>query len=124
MHRLSYVFILDEIDLLVHSGKKSCKGFRCIQTLVTWASDHSKRLTLIGISNAVGDNIARRIISLSDHCKHVIFSPYTAEDLECIIIIRLGINRFLVRPGVIAFASKKLRRKVAMLDKLLIRFML
>jgi hypothetical protein len=67
VNRLPYVVIFDEMDFLVNSAgmKKSTKGFQCVQTLVKWASDHSKRLVLIGISNCVGDDIAKCITSLS-----------------------------------------------------------
>lgn len=67
VNRLPYVVIFDEIDFLMNSAgkKKSTIGFRCVHTLVKWASDHSKRLILIGISNCVGDDIAKCITSLS-----------------------------------------------------------
>lgn len=38
----------------------------------------------------------------------MVFSPYTAQDLESIILKRLGFNRFLVRPDVIKYASKRI----------------
>jgi Cdc6-like AAA superfamily ATPase len=64
-HRLPYVVILDEIDFFIDPGKKSHSGNTCIETLVKWASDHSKRFILIGISNSVGDSSAKFITGIS-----------------------------------------------------------
>jgi hypothetical protein len=64
--RLPYLVMVDEIDFILTLGHKHSRGLQCVQTLVKWASNQSKRLILIAISNSVGDDTAKLITSLSE----------------------------------------------------------
>jgi hypothetical protein len=54
------ILILDEIDVLV--GNAGTEG--CLKTLLSWASDENKLLSVIGISNSINDKKSHRLFEL------------------------------------------------------------
>jgi len=55
------ILVLDEIDFLLQGKDYSAADKSLLNTILNWASKPSYKLILIGISNSVGNTLAKRI---------------------------------------------------------------
>lgn len=58
------IVALDEIDFLLQGIQRTKDESSLLNTILQWASQPSYRLILIGISNSVGDECAKRLHNL------------------------------------------------------------
>jgi len=99
---------MDEIDLLLSDRKAqgACNsGEKILSVLFDLASDKRYSLGMIGISNAIGNKNARRLINLGNITRTTVFTTYRKEDLVNIVEQRIG--RTIVDPKAIEFAAAK-----------------
>ena len=100
------VMILDEIQFLM----KSKTIDSTLGKMLSWASSQAHELTIIGISNAVGDDDARLLQSKAEVAKVLVFEPYQQEDLTGIVRKRLGSNIDLFEAKAIEYACKRVAK--------------
>lgn len=62
------VLIIDEIDFLCCSQASNKKEESVLDTIFRWTSDVENRLVVIGITNSVGDDIARSLHDKVEVC--------------------------------------------------------
>jgi len=104
------IVALDEIDFLLQGIQRTKDESSLLNTILQWASQPSYRLILIGISNSVGDECAKRLHNLVKFDKEIVFNPYTEYDMTEIVKRRLGKYEGLVERIAIAYVSKKVAK--------------
>jgi len=103
------ILALDEIDFLI-KNERMVETDSILSTIFRWASDSSYRMILIGISNSVGNECAKRLHKLIKFEDEIIFEPYTEQDMTAIVKKRLGRNKSLVENVAITYLSKKVAK--------------
>jgi Cdc6-like AAA superfamily ATPase len=104
-HKVHLIVVLDELDFLLTSTSKMKNSV--LGEILSWASDPLYRLSIIGISNSVGDEIARRLHKNAKIGTELVFEPYGHEDLVGIINQRLGPDKTLAEDKAVIYAAKK-----------------
>jgi len=104
------IIALDEIDFLLQGMGKGTEEIPLLSTILQWASQPSHRFILIGISNSVGNESAKRLHNLVKFDKEIVFNPYTEHDMTEIVKRRLGKYESLVERIAIAYVSKKVAK--------------